>query len=120
MDEKGQLLLESIREHRGYVLPMHEFWAAHDPEILDSYARIFRRAKGEDSPLEPKVRELIVMVLDLVIGVTPEVVRAHARRAIDQHGATESEVVAALELATLVYAARPLSFGPTALPSRTA
>jgi alkylhydroperoxidase/carboxymuconolactone decarboxylase family protein YurZ len=116
MDERGRELLQSIREHRGYVLPMHEFWASHDPEILEGYDRIFRHAMSKDSPLEPKVRELIVMVLDMALGVDPEVVRGHARKAIEQYGASEAEVVAALELATVVYAGRPLSFGPTVLP----
>jgi alkylhydroperoxidase/carboxymuconolactone decarboxylase family protein YurZ len=47
-------------------------------------------------------------VLDLVLGVGEKAVRGHARQAI-AHGATEAEVVAAIELATLVSAGKPVA-----------
>jgi alkylhydroperoxidase/carboxymuconolactone decarboxylase family protein YurZ len=114
VNERGQQLLDQIRAHRGYVLPMHEFLAEHHPEFLAGYDGMFTAAMSTDSPLPAKVRELIVMAVDMAVGVSPNVVRGHARRAIE-HGATEAEVVAAIELTTLVFAGRPLSYGANAL-----
>lgn len=107
MNEQGARLLAGIREHRGYVLPMHEALAERHPEFLAGYDAMFRAAMSQDSALEPKVRELIVMVLDVAMGVSEKAVRGHARKAM-QHGASEAEVLAAIELATLVFAGKPL------------
>jgi alkylhydroperoxidase/carboxymuconolactone decarboxylase family protein YurZ len=103
----GQALLESMREFRGYVLPAHQVLAERDPEFLDGYDRMFRAAYGEGSALSPAMRELLVMALDISAGVAPEAVRAHARRAMD-HGATEEQVVEAVELAAIVVASKTL------------
>lgn len=107
MNELGQSLLARIREHRGYVLPFHEVLAERHPEFLAGYDGMFRAAMSEDSALPPKVRELIVMALDIALGVSEKAVRGHAERAM-RHGATEAEVLAAIELATLVFAGKPL------------
>jgi len=107
MSDDGQALLERMREFRGYVLPAHEVLAERDPEFLDGYDRMFRAANAKDSPLPADVRELIVMALDISAGVSPEAVRAHAAKAI-AHGATEAQVVAAIELAAVVYASKML------------
>jgi alkylhydroperoxidase/carboxymuconolactone decarboxylase family protein YurZ len=107
MNEQGQALLDAIQEHRGYTMEMHRILADRHPDFLDGYDTMFRAAMSADSPLEPAVRELIVMALDVVVGMKPEVVRAHARKAM-QHGATEAQVLAALEITTLVSAGRAL------------
>jgi alkylhydroperoxidase/carboxymuconolactone decarboxylase family protein YurZ len=103
----GQELLERMREFRGYVLPAHEVLAERDPEFLDGYDRMFRRAYSPDSALSPAMRELLVMALDIVAGVSPEAIRTHARKAID-HGASETQVVEAVELAAIVVASKTL------------
>lgn len=108
MNELGTRLLARIREDRGYVLPFHEELAERHPEMLAAYDDMYRAAMGEGSALPAKVRELIVMVLDLALGVGDKAVRGHARRAIAA-GATEAEVLAAIELATLVSAGKPLA-----------
>ncbi len=107
MTELGDRLLERIRAHRGYNLPFHQELAARHPEFLAAYDDMYVAAMGDDSALPAKVRHLLVMTLDLVLGVGDKAVRGHARRAIE-HGATEAEVLAAIELATLVSAGKPL------------
>lgn len=107
MNEHGARLLQGIRENRGYVMPMHEVLAERHPAFLAAYDAMFRAAI-DDSPLEPKVRELIVMALDVAIGVSEKAVRGHARKAMAK-GASQAEVLGAIELATLVFAGKPLS-----------
>ena len=107
MDSDGQALLERMRELRGYVLPAHEILAERDPAFLDGYDRMFRAANSDASPLPADVRELLVMALDIVAGVHPDAIRAHAQRAIG-HGASEAQVVAVVELAVIVQASKTM------------
>src|SRR5438552_9477767 len=101
MNDLGARLLRRIREHRGYdPLAFQRELAERHPEFLAAYDDMYRAAMGEESALPAKTRHLIVMVLDLVLGVGEKAVRGHARQAI-AHGATEAEVLAAIELATL-------------------
>jgi alkylhydroperoxidase/carboxymuconolactone decarboxylase family protein YurZ len=111
MTVDGRKLLEEMRAERGYLLPAHEVLAERDPEFLDAYNRMFMAANSDRSPLPPDVRELMLVALDIAAGVKPEVVASHARKAVE-HGATEAQVVAAVELAVLVFASRNL--GPLA------
>ncbi len=105
---EAEQLLERMRTFRGYTLPAHEALAFRDPEFLDGYDRMYRAANSKDSPLAPEVRELIVLALDVSAGMSPKAIRAHARNAIG-HGATEAQVVAAIELAAVVYASKMLA-----------
>jgi alkylhydroperoxidase/carboxymuconolactone decarboxylase family protein YurZ len=107
MHTDGQTLLDRMRELRGYVLPAHEILADRDPDFLDGYDRMFRAANSDASPLPADVRELVVMALDIVIGVHPDAIRAHARKAI-AHGASEAQVIAAVELAVIVQASKTM------------
>lgn len=107
MNEKGQALLDGIQAHRGYTMEMHRILADRHPDFLEGYDTMFQAAMSDDSPLPASVRELLVMALDIVVGMKPEVVRAHARKAI-AHGATEEQVLAACEIVTLVSAGRAL------------
>ncbi len=107
MHPDGQALLDRMRELRGYVLPAHEVLAERDPAFLEGYDRMFRAANSDASPLPAQVRELMVMALDIVVGVHPNAIRAHAEKAL-AHGASEEEVVAAVELAVIVQASRTM------------
>jgi alkylhydroperoxidase/carboxymuconolactone decarboxylase family protein YurZ len=66
---------------------------------------MFTSVMSDDSPLPADVRELFVMALDVVVGTSPSVVIGHARKAVEL-GATESQVLAAIELATIVAAGK--------------
>ena len=107
----GQQLLEAMRAQRGYVLPAHEVLAERDPEFLDGYNKMFMAANSDRSPIPADVRELMLVALDIAAGVKPEVIASHAHKAI-QYGASEAQVVAAVELAILVFASR--NMGPLA------
>ncbi len=112
MTDEGRELLEKMRAQRGGTsMAMHEILAARDPQFLLGYHHIFNAAQSDDQGLPGWVRELLVMALDLAVGVNPTVVRAHARKAISQ-GATEAQVLGALELAALVMAGKALSYLP--------
>ncbi len=112
MTDEGRELLEKMRAQRGGTsMAMHEILAARDPQFLLGYHHIFNAAQSDDQGLPGWVRELLVMALDLAVGVNPTVVRVHARKAISQ-GATEAQVLGALELAALVMAGKALSYLP--------
>lgn len=112
MSDEGRDLLDLMRSQRGgKSMVMHEILAARDPSFLLGYHHIFNAAQSDTQGLPGWVRELLVMALDLAVGVNPNVVRAHARKAISQ-GATEAQVLGAIELAALVMAGKALSFLP--------
>jgi alkylhydroperoxidase/carboxymuconolactone decarboxylase family protein YurZ len=112
MSQEGRELLELMRSLRGgKSMRMHEILAERDPGFLLGYHHIFNAAQSDNQGLPSWVRELLVMALDLAVGVNPNVVRAHARKAISQ-GATEAQVLGAIELAALVMAGKALSFVP--------
>lgn len=118
MNERGARLLEQMKAKRGYVLPTHEYLAEHDPEFLEGYDAFFSATMKQDSPLPVKVRELVLMVADLCLGQAPNVIGAHAKRAME-NGATRAEVNAVIELTTLAYAARALAAGIPAVRDNT-
>lgn len=112
MTPEGRELLEAMRQQRGgRAMPMHEVLAARDPAFLNGYNELFNAAQSDAQGLPGDVRELIVMALDIVVGGSPRVARAHAHKAIAL-GATEAQVLGAIELATLVLAGRAMSYLP--------
>lgn len=90
---------------------MHEILAENDPSFLGGYNAIYNAAQSDRQDLPTYVRELIVMVLDIAVGAAPAAVRGHARRA-RQAGATQSQVVGAVELAALVMAGKAIGALP--------
>ena len=117
MNERGEKLLADMKAKRGYVLPTHEYLAEHDPAFLEGYDALFTAAMSEASPLPRKIREFVLMAADLCLGQAPNVIGSHASRAIE-HGATEAEVLAVIEITTLAYTARALASGIPALRDR--
>lgn len=112
MTPEGQRLLDTIQAQRGKPMAMHEVLAEHDPNFLRGYNDIYNAAQSDDRGLPGHVRELMVMALDIVVGGSPTVARAHARKAMSL-GATQSQVLGAVELAALVMTGRALSYLPT-------
>lgn len=114
MDERATALLERIRAARGYVLPTHEFLAGRHPEFLEGYDAFFSSAMSEASPLSRREREFVLMAADMALGADPAVVRGHVKRAIE-HGATDDEVLAVVELTSLAFTAKAVGLGVAAL-----
>jgi alkylhydroperoxidase/carboxymuconolactone decarboxylase family protein YurZ len=110
VNDHGARLLEKIRSERGYVLPTHEYLADHHPQFLEVYDEFFSAAMSEQSPLSRKVREFVLMAADIALGASPDAVGGHVKRAIE-HGATEEECLAVVELTTLAFAAKSLGIG---------
>jgi alkylhydroperoxidase/carboxymuconolactone decarboxylase family protein YurZ len=111
MTPEGQAILDAIRAERR-SLPMHEILAERDPKFLQGYNAIYTSAQSDAQGLPEYVRELIVMALDIAVGAAPAAARGHARRAI-RAGATEAQVLGAVELVALVWAGKAVSALPT-------
>ncbi len=102
--------MERIRQTRGYVLPMHEVLADDDPDFLDSYDAFYTAAMREDDSLPRKIKELIFVGVTIALGSPERVVAGHMQRALE-HGGTEAEILGAVKLTTLSFAARALAAG---------
>jgi 4-carboxymuconolactone decarboxylase len=116
---RGEELLQRIRQVRGYTLPMHEVLASDDPEFLEGYEAFYAAAMRQDGPLPPKVRELILIGVTMALGSPERVTAGHIRRAME-HGASEAEVLSAIEITTLSFAARALAAGTASYQQVTA
>lgn len=107
----AQQVLETIREKRGYVLPMHEVLADLDPDFLEAYDSLYTATMDDNaSPLSRKTRELILIAADMCLGSPPDVIKGHVNRA-REFGASWEECAAAVEVATLAFTARALAAG---------
>jgi alkylhydroperoxidase/carboxymuconolactone decarboxylase family protein YurZ len=119
VNDEGQRILDSIRSERGKTMRMHEILAEHDPSFLAGYNAIYNAAQSDRQGLPTYVRELLVMALDIAVGAAPPAVRGHARRAMAA-GATQAQVLGAVELVALVYAGKAIGSLPVIFDSETA
>lgn len=108
----GQKILDDIRNDRGSTLPMHELLAARDPAFLAGYNAIYNAAQSDAQGLPAYVRELIVMALDIAVGAPAPAFRGHALRALEA-GASEAQILGAVELVALVWAGKAINALPT-------
>lgn len=115
-NDTAEALLSDIKQRRGYVLPLHRFLAESDTDFLATYDRFFTLAMDDHNGLTPQVRELVLLAIDLCLGINPEVAGTHAKRAVE-HGATEAQALAVVELVALGMAAKGLNAGVAALTS---
>jgi alkylhydroperoxidase/carboxymuconolactone decarboxylase family protein YurZ len=98
-----------IQEDRGYNFDTFKWLAEHDPEFESTrLAAVEMTYTRKDGVLEPKVRELIAICL-LAFRMYHSV-RAHIGRAL-REGASVSEVVQALEMASIPGGQATLHFG---------
>jgi alkylhydroperoxidase/carboxymuconolactone decarboxylase family protein YurZ len=98
-----------IQEDRGYNFDTFKWLAKHDPEFeATRLAAVEMTYTRKDGALEPKVRELIAICL-LAFRMYHSV-RAHIARAL-REGASVSEVVQALEMASIPGGQATLHFG---------
>ena len=90
-------LLDSVREARGYVLPLHSVLAEEDPEVLAGYERMMRALYHSGRRLDAKTKELVYVAVLVALGAAEEHLRAHMERA-QREGADPQDVLEALEL----------------------
>lgn len=89
--------LESVREGRGYTLPLHEVLASEDPEVLAAYEEMMRSLYLSERRLDGRTKELVYVAVLVALGAAEEHVRAHMEKA-QREGATPEDVLEALEL----------------------
>jgi alkylhydroperoxidase/carboxymuconolactone decarboxylase family protein YurZ len=100
-------------QRKGKLLPAFEYLAGVDPDFLEAYNNLavlnfsYPPAAGSRA-LEPKIQELIAIAL--LASVHGETTRHHIRRALEL-GATEREIVEALEMTLQITGAAGMEFG---------
>ncbi len=100
MEDRVKALIEKMEKERGFAMPWRNLLAARDPEFMELYHKIAMHVFHETSALPRKMKEIIALCLDAFTFHEPGF-RAHARNAF-KAGATEQEILEALEVCTLL------------------
>ena len=103
LSPEGRAELDKIREVRGYTLPVHEYLAQLDPEMLKRYGALASYTlfgEEEGRPMDLKTRFLVLVGVTTACKGDREGVEWAAVRAI-QNGATWKEVYEAAFMAAL-------------------
>lgn len=103
MTPEGKAALDKIRDTRGYTLPVHDYLAELDPEMLRRYGdlatyTLFGEAEGR--PMDLKTRFLVLVGVTTAVKGDSEGVEWAAIRAME-NGATWKEVYEAAFMAAL-------------------
>ncbi|MFH1383327.1 MAG: carboxymuconolactone decarboxylase family protein [Chloroflexota bacterium] len=98
--DKGKNLAEQIAKERGFSRPWHGLLAARDPEFMEIYHKMAMHAFQGRNALPRKFKEIIAVCMDAVT-FYDEGLRVHLRNAL-KAGATEDEIIEALEVSTLL------------------
>jgi AhpD family alkylhydroperoxidase len=100
MEERAKKLIEKIEKERGFVMPWRRMLVERDPEYLELYHKLAMYCFKEKKALPLKFKEIIAIAVDAVTFYETGL-RAHVRNALAA-GATEEEILEALELTTLL------------------
>ena len=96
-DDRRRELREAFIEARGFWTPLWEGLLDLDPDFFEAYLN-FSSVPWRNGPLEPKVKELVLLAMDAAATHLFEPgIRQHVRNAIG-HGATREELMEVLEL----------------------
>ena len=96
-DDRRRELREAFIEARGFWTPLWEGLLDLDPDFFAAYLE-FSSVPWRNGPLEPKVKELVLLAMDAAATHLFEPgIRQHVRNAIG-HGATRDELMEVLEL----------------------
>lgn len=93
----GAAALAEIERKRGYVLDLHRTLAARDPAFLERYEDFLGAAFLAERSLDRREKELIYVGTLTALGTPRAHLVAHMRAAV-ANGASEQEVLEALEL----------------------
>ena len=110
MDEEIERILEGYKEERGYVPANYSALAADAPKVLKGFWQ-YRSALLEGTALSRKLKELILVALNIVLGRSGE---SHAVAAI-RMGATRQELLETILLTCLVVGTPGYTLGMKAL-----
>ena len=96
-DDRRRELREAFIEARGFWTPLWEGLLDIDPDFFEAYLS-FSSVPWRNGPLEPKVKELVLLAMDAAATHLFEPgIRQHVRNAIGD-GATREELMEVLEL----------------------
>jgi alkylhydroperoxidase/carboxymuconolactone decarboxylase family protein YurZ len=98
--EKVNQVLDRILKDRGFVYPSHQMLAERDPEFMELFHSSFMHVFHHRKALPLKFKEILGLCLDAMFDFK-EAFRVHTRNALAA-GATEDEILEALELTTLI------------------
>lgn len=99
-DLKASELIEKIDKERGFSRPWRKLLADRDPRYMELYHQAFVHVMSEKKALPRKVKEIILICLDAATSYEPGF-KIHVRGALEA-GATEEEIIEALEVTCLI------------------
>ena len=94
--EQAQERLNDLFQRRGYVVGFHKLMVQADPEWIERYDALIGHTYLDERELDRKTKELCQVVVLSALRSDTDHIAAHVRQAI-AHGATEQEVLEALE-----------------------
>ena len=103
MDLKDSIakdLIGKIDKERGFSRPWRKLLADRDPQYMDFYHKNFMYVMGQRNALPRKFKEIILVCLDAATLYEPGF-KIHVRGALEA-GATEEEILEALEVTCLI------------------
>lgn len=100
MKDRAKELIERIEKERGFILPWPRLMAERDPDYMELYHNMAMHVFHEKKALPLKFKEIIAVCMD-ALTFYERGFRAHVRNALAA-GATEDEILEALELLTLL------------------
>ncbi len=98
--QEAKNLIERMTKERGFARPWRSLLAARDPEYMELYHKTAVHAIQGRNALPRKFKEIILVCLDAVT-CYEEGFRIHVRNALEA-GATEDEILEALEVSSLI------------------
>ena len=99
MSEKqkaAQLRLNQLFRDRGYVVGFHKLMVQADPDWVEPYNALVQQTYLNQNSLDRKTKELLQFVVLAALRSDTDHIASHARLAME-HGATEEQVLDALE-----------------------
>ena len=98
MEDKGKKLIEQMEKERGFGRLWRKLLAERDPDFMELWHNTTMHVL-KDGALPRKIKEIILICVDAIQLYEPGV-RIHTRNAL-KLGATELEIIEALETAVL-------------------
>jgi 4-carboxymuconolactone decarboxylase len=95
--EEKQAYVDDMARKRGYVLDYHKVMAAQDYDVLQAANGLVEAAYLKERTLDRKTKELIFAANLTVMRASKGHIQSHVRAALE-HGATEQEVLEAIEI----------------------
>lgn len=93
-----QAYIDRLAAERGYVLPYHRVLASVDWDVLGAANTLVHETYLRPRHLNRMTKELLFVLSLVVMRASPQHIESHIRAAA-QHGATQQEILEAIEIA---------------------